>query len=213
MLERGPAASAVGLLLCGCVAACGGGGSQAASRSASSARATTAAGRTVAKSYRTGDGDVDDEHGKDLVENDDYPLTEYGHVAGAADRRKIVALVKSYYNHAAAGDGAATCKLLDSRLARDPGLTRTVPADRYSVPVHPHVFPGETCARVASKLFGHLHRRLTLEAATLQVTGVRVRGMHGTVMFGSTAKPEQWLPLTRAGRQWRFQALLAAVLP
>jgi hypothetical protein len=170
-----------------------------------------------AKSYRTGDNDVDDEHGEDPklsgALTDDYPLTLYGHAAGAVERRQIASVVQRYYAAAVAADGARACSLLYSRLARDPSLTRTVPEDRFSYPARVRVSPGESCARVLSRLFERNHQALLREAPTLQVTAVRVHGVHAVAVLGFKTAPEHWMAVIREGAVWKVHTLLGILLP
>lgn len=199
-------------------AGCGGTGSAARSSSGSAAvdssTAVAAAPAKPAKSYRTGDSDVDDENGKEgLGNHDDDPLTLYGHAAGPVDRRNITALLERYYAAAAADEGAKACSLLYSSLARDPRLTKTVPEDRFSFPLHVRVLPGESCSRVTSRLFRLRHRSLSLEAPTLQVINLRVDGAHGDAVLGFKTAPEQWIPIARQDGVWKVHALLALMLP
>lgn len=206
----------MGALLCAGALACGRTGKDGARIFDSSATRSTSTvqAESSAKSYRTGDNDVDDEYGEDdPASNDDYPLTEYGHQASAVERQKIASLLERYYEAAAAEDGAKACSLLYSRLARDPWLTKTVPEDRFSYPVRVRVFPGERCPQVTSALFKRRHRGLLQKALTLQVTAVRVSGSHGVAVLGFKTAPEHWMPVVREDGVWKTQALLALLLP
>jgi hypothetical protein len=159
---------------------------------------------------------VDDEHGMDNPDpkvNDDTPLTEYGHPASTVEKRNIAVLVKRYYEAAVAQDGVKACSLLYWRLARNPGLKRTVPEDQYTVPIRVRVSPGESCAHVTSLLFKLHHHGLMMETPTLQVTAVRVDGTHGVAMLGFNTASEQWIPVAREGAVWKIHALLATLLP
>jgi hypothetical protein len=209
-------AQAAGLLLCFCVVACGGAdkSTDSASRSSPKSAAAIATNKTSVGQYRKGDADVDDIEGEDNPKSDDdYPLTEYGHAAPVAEKRDIASLVKRYYSAAASEDGVAACRLLYSRLARHPGLKKTVPEDRYSRPVNFHVPPNESCAAVTSLLFELHHGSLVRDAPTLQVTGVRVDGAHGLALLGFKTAPEQWIPVAREGAVWKVHALIALLLP
>ncbi|HEY3885385.1 MAG TPA: hypothetical protein VGL62_09280, partial [Vicinamibacterales bacterium] len=200
------AASAVPCLF---LAACGSGGEAPASSSASAAST-----RATVESYRHGDADSDDEHGvDDRTANDDEPFITYGRAANAGERQNITALLKSYYDYAEAGNAVKACALVYSRLATDPALRKTVPEDRYSRPVRVHASPGESCARVASRLFKRRHLRLTLEAPTLRVLIIRVKGAHGLAIMGFRTEPEQWIPIAREGSVWKVHAFLAGLLP
>jgi hypothetical protein len=205
------ASASLGMLL----VACGGighGPGPAVTRLSSGA--AVSGGASATRGYRTGDGDDDDLNGKDRPGfHDDVPITEYGHAAGVSDREAVAALVKRYYSIAATGDGKAGCSLVYSRLAKNPGLTKTVPEDRYSEPVLPHVSRGESCAQVATKLFTQHRKTLPAEATTVRVTGVRVDGIHGVALLGFATAPERWLPIAREGRVWKLHALLAGEFP
>jgi hypothetical protein len=210
------------VLLCVGVAGCSDEGVAPALRSVVRSTASDAAmplrtGRTKSAPYRTGDNDVDDEYGRDPKLDgrvtDDYPLTEYGHVATVADEREIASLVQRYYAAAAAVDGRKACSLLYSRLARDPSSTKTVPEDRFSYPVHVHVSAGESCAKVTSRLFRSRHHSLEEEALTLRVTAVRTGGVHGVAVLGFKTVPEHWIPVLRDHGVWKIHTLLAMLLP
>jgi hypothetical protein len=211
---RGGLALAIGALICLCLSACGSAdhGVSSAPRPASGLATQTGAAAKSAKSYRTGDNDVDDENGEDRPD-DDYPLTKYGHAASAAEKRAITALLEHYYAAATAEDGAKACSLLYSSLARDPDLTKTVPADRFSYPIRVRISPGESCAHVLSALFKHRHPNLMLDAPTLQVTTVRVDGAHGMAVLGFRTAPEHWMPIARERGVWKAHALLGLLLP
>jgi hypothetical protein len=204
-----------GVLLCVGALACGKTGKDARTFDSSATGSTSAVqAESAVKSYRTGDSDVDDEYGKDdPANNDDYPLTEYGHPASAVERQEIASLLGRYYAAAAAEDGAKACSLLDSHLARDPRLTKTVPEDRFSYPVRVRISPGERCPQVTSTLFKRRHRGLLQKALTLQVTAVRVSGSHGVAVLGFKTAPEHWIPVVREDGVWKTQALLALLLP
>jgi hypothetical protein len=157
---------------------------------------------------------VDDLNGEDDPKsNDDLPITEYGRRASVVDKREITALLKRYYAIAAVGDGAAACSLIYSRLVEDPGFTRTVPEDRYSRTVSPRVWPGESCAQVASLLFRQRRKSLIAEVATLRVTSVRVHDGHGVALLGFRTTPRHWIPVVREGVAWKIHAFLGGELP
>jgi hypothetical protein len=210
---------AVSGLLCVCLTGC----AEIDNHASATLRSTTGAPNTTHETpafpsstdqYRRGDADVDDYHGIDGPgSEDDYPLTQYGHLASARDARKIATLVKHYYSFAVQRNGVMACSLLYDPLARDPALIKTVPEDRYSRPARPRVLPGETCAEVTSLLFNRRHETLTTNAATVEVTHVRVKGSHGVAVLSFKTAPEQWLPVVREGTVWKLHALLPVVLP
>jgi hypothetical protein len=164
--------------------------------------------------YVRGDADVDDVNGADPADsNDDYPLSAFGRRADAADRKEISSVVERYYAAAAAHDGRRACQMVTAHLRSHPGSTRTVPEDRFSVTPHPHVSPGESCARVASDLFTRNDVELHGRPKAVQVTVVRTHGSHGLAIMALRATPERWIPVVREHGVWRVAALLGGTVP
>jgi hypothetical protein len=190
------------------IGACGGAGKGSGSAprpSPSSAAVRTVSSATSPRGYLRIDGDADD--GPDHRDTDNYGLRHYGHVADAADRWAIAALVKRYYDAGAAGDGATACALIDSGLASSPSLGEKAEA---VYPPAPSVQPlrGWSCARIVSLLFEEDHRRLAADHASVVVTGVRVEGNKGLALLGFSTTPERWIPLRREHGGWKVEALL-----
>ena len=204
-------------LLCLCLAVYGCGALAKQNSSVTTSATTTTAG-VVSDGYRHGDEDTDDEYGKDhenseQIKTDDYPITEWGHVADYRETQQIAAVIKRYYVAAAHGHGRLACSLLYSPLKKDLTLTRTVPEDRYSRPASPRVLPGESCAQVTSRLFERRHRALAHEVASLRVIDVRVDHDHAAVVLGFATVGEEWIPVVREGARWKLHSLLAVLLP
>jgi hypothetical protein len=152
----------------------------------------------------------DDAH---IKNNDDSRMRKYGHAASAVDKWDITALVKSYYPLAASGNGVTACSLIHSALAKNPTITKVIPPDYLTPPPVPRVLLGESCAQATSLIFAHEHQLLAMKTATLQVTGVKVKGDNGVAMLGFRTTPERWIPVAREGHVWKIDALLDHELP
>jgi len=173
----------------GAVVACGGTGGRNGSSKARHAVSET--DRTASPAGRDNDGDGDGG-------GDDE---RWGHAAAAGDRRAVVALVKRYYAVAAAGNGSEACSLLYSLFAEE------VP-EVYGEPPGEPALRGKTCAIVTSKLFKQRRRRLSVQRASLEVVGVRVRGLRGLALLRFKGKPERDIPVHRERRMWKIDALI-----
>lgn len=204
-------------VVCLCVTACG--SANRRTRDAGTVTESIFPGSvtTVASPARPGSYVKDDndpiKDDPSVINNDDSRMREYGHPASAVDKQTITALVKGYYSLAAAGKGAATCSLIYSALVKKPTMTKVIPPDYFTPPPVPRVLSGESCAQAASLIFAHEHQLLTAKVATLQVTGVRVKGEHGVAMLGFRTTPERWMPVAHEGRVWKIDALLDHELP
>ncbi len=137
-------------------------------------------------------------------DSDDAPVRFYGHEADAADRQAITALLTRYYAVAARGDGAEACPMIDSLIAE------TIAEDYGELPA----LRGKTCTTVVSKLFAQHHQQLTVDSATLEVTGVRVEGGRALalVRFAKAPVPD-YIAVHREGSVWRIWELFAGQLP
>jgi hypothetical protein len=199
------------------LAACGHGRSytREGSRTLADAVREDGAGRKVtprswrAGSYVLGDGDYD---GDARNHYDDPGIRGYGHPLHGTGRRVVAALVKLYFAAAAAGDGARACSLLVTSVGRDVSLGEV--AERVYPPA-PSVPPlrGESCARIMSLVFHEAHQRLVASDATLRVTGVRTKDLHGLVLLGFQTSPERYIPVRREHGGWRIDALLDEEIP
>jgi hypothetical protein len=175
-----------------------------ASSGAAAARMPSSTTPVRSRPYVDGDGASDDSASNRHDEDDDAVLS-FGHAAGAADKQAVTALVKRYYAVAAAGDGATACSLI--RLA----AAKAVPQD-YGQPPGPPALRGKTCAVVMSKLLRQRHRELAVDIATLEVTGVRVRGSQAIALLSSSAMPIGDIYLQREGGAWKINELLGGGL-
>jgi hypothetical protein len=195
-------------------AACGGADKDvgSASRAASSTApasvpAVTASSVTSIQRSMTRDRDNDyDNKSKSRYDRDDNVVLHYGHVASAADKRVIAALVERYYAAAAAGDGAKACPLIFSLLAE------SVPED-YGQPPGPPSLRGKTCAVVMSKLFKQRHQELAVDAATFEVTGVRVDGKRGLALLSFGSVRDRNIPVHREFGVWKIGDLVDSGSP
>jgi len=145
--------------------------------------------------------DSNDPDGNDPYSVDDYVYLDYGEAASAPVKREVTKLVKRYYAAAAADDGTKACSLIVEHLAE------VVPGSYGHAPGPPYL-NSQTCALIA-RVFKRLHRELATEAATLQVTRVRVNGERGLVIlhFATISEPRQ-LAIRREGHTWKIWQLL-----
>jgi hypothetical protein len=134
-------------------------------------------------------------------------VLDFGHAASQTDRRTVMALIKRYYTAAAAGDGKAACSLIL------PSVARSVPEDYGHAPGPMYLRGGQTCPEVVSRMFAHLHRRLTADAATLQVTHVRLKTTGGYAVMRFGASGEHEIPIVRDGIAWYVSSLIDDPLP
>jgi hypothetical protein len=152
------------------------------------------------------DGDSDG-GGSGQYDGDDESVRDFGREAPPADRRAIVALVKSYYTAAVAGDGAKACSLFFSPLAR------TYPKDLAEGSTRPYLRGLTTCATVASKLFEQYHTQLSNDIATLKVADVRLAGKLGLAVLSFKGLPWRQVEVMREHRVWKMFSLLDSELP
>jgi hypothetical protein len=173
------------------------------------AKTTNPASRVSAKGYLRGDYDIDDNGGGS--DYDDY-VRGYGREATAGEKQIVARLVARYYAAAAAGNGAEACALLDARLARSADFAKVLPKE-YAPAGGSSVFEGKTCAEVASLLFEVDRPRLATEAASVQVTSLRVEGVHGIALLGFATTPERQIPVDREAGAWKIAGLLDTEVP
>ncbi len=151
------------------------------------------------------DGDTDNGSGS-YYDGDDSRARDFGHAADTAERTAITALVKRYYTAIAAQDGAAACPMVVSAEAS------SVP-ETLGRPGGPPNSRGKTCAVVMSKVFALFHKQLSVEAAELEVTGVRVKGNEGVVVLGFKSLPGRQIGVAREGGVWKVTSLVDSELP
>jgi hypothetical protein len=178
-VSRWAAGFLVGMLLLA-VDGCGGaprhGRTTPVPSSSTGTAATTQAPRPAKAPISRSDGDGDGDGGADDV--------HWGSAPSAAGRRAVTALAEAYYRAAGAENGAQACALLYSLFAEEV-------AETYGGPSAPAYLRGETCAVVLHRLFVHEHRKLVREAATLRVTGVRVKRLRGMALLHFGHAPEE----------------------
>lgn len=149
------------------------------------------------------DQDKDSTSG-DYYDGDDGEIRYHGHAASAADVRAITALVKRYYEAAAARDGATACALT-YYIA-----TETLP-EQYGQPPGPLWLRGaNTCPTLLTRVFKHFHRQLTVPVV---VTAVRVSGGRADALVGFRTLPAGFVEVRREGISWKIDGLLATALP
>jgi ketosteroid isomerase-like protein len=209
-MRRLPALLAAALLAAA-VVACGQvskvNGSSSLAASAGGSATPTPSSPAPSGGYLKVDGDQDDDdraHASRAV-NDDRELFEtYGNSAGAADKRAVSALVKSYFAAAAAGDAAKDCSLLQADLVANLAARGASSSQGKSSGQSARA----ACARSMSALLAQQHRRLADEVPTMLVTGVHVRGDVGLAVLGFRRMPEGEIVVEREGNAWKVDALL-----
>lgn len=159
---------------------------------------------TVAGHIR-GDDDID---GDARSQNDDVTSRSYGHAASDAVRSDVAALVKSYFVDAARKDGAKACALLSRRLAEKRDLAAEVPEYYLPEPGVPLTVHGKGCVQFMTRLFRQYHPRLSTDAASVIVVGMRVRAEHGLVLLAFRTTPERQIQVAYEGGVWKIDALL-----
>lgn len=204
----------IGLAL-GC-SACGTGGARRSTTPPVSGRSTHTA-PLVSVSFHPhsieGDNDRDGADGTQTTtsdgrrarfDRDDREIVGFGRSADSAQRRAITALFERYYRAIAADNGTAACSLLFSLLAE------SIPEVYGQEPGPVYLRGLKTCPAVVSLMLQHARGEL---ASEIEVTGVRVRGKRGYVLFGSADKPASALAVHREGGDWKVDEMLPTALP
>lgn len=119
------------------------------------------------------------------------------------EEQHIATVVERYYRAASVADGNSACSLMY------PILADSVPED-YGSGAGPAYLRANSCGAVMTKLFRYERSMLT---APLLIVLVRVEGLEGRVLIGSTAMSARFMRIEKAGRQWKIDSLLGAVLP
>jgi hypothetical protein len=150
--------------------------------------------------------DDDSEEDRGHQDSDDVGIVFLGHVANPNETAMVVALIKRYYEAAAAEDGHLGCSLLA------PAIAESVVED-YGRPPGPPALRGGTCAVVVSKVYRQRHRRLVAGTARLHVVQVRTSGSQGLALltFGSTFR--RYLPLRRHRGAWKVASFFDIEMP
>ncbi len=151
-----------------------------------------------------GDSDGPTPESYDFPDRDDRATFAYGHTASAAEARAIASVVRAYYAAAAAGNGAAGCKVL---LA---GFAGSLAEAYAEVSGPPYLRGARTCAAVMSALFRHFRPELE-EAIT--VVEVRVADGRAQVIVGSRRMRASSISLVRSDGAWRVNEIIGQALP
>jgi hypothetical protein len=214
------------VVLCLSATACGGTGNTGAHT-----RALAAAANTPVSSGRLmGDVDDDDEgtgnrtptgvtdkdadldndsptlESKAYHDADDRVIVTWGRAADKRDRLAVAAVIGAYYQAAVAGNASKACSLIYTLFAE------AIPED-YGQPPGPPSLRGSTCEAVLTKFFHQEHAKFASEAASLRVTGVRVKEKQGRALLGFTTAPAAYLDMQKERGNWRLVGLLGATLP
>jgi hypothetical protein len=149
-------------------------------------------------SIHRNDRDNDSDHN-----DDDEGTLGYGHLAGAADRQAIDALVRRYFTDAAAESGARACALLTPFVAE-----RVVEVNGHTATLR-----GKTCAIVMTKLFRQHHRDLVGKSANLQVMRIGVQSDKSLVALDFPEIPEvRQIAMRRYNGRWTVLQLLDGII-
>jgi hypothetical protein len=145
-----------------------------------------------------GDGNDRDDDGDH--NNDDAHVLLFGEAAGGTDRKESIALVKNYFAAAAAGDGAAGCRLL-------------VPFVAAALPEIAGHQPGAGCALTLSRQFARRHRLLVEKRATMRFLAVRVHGNRGLVVLAfPTVREVRQMVEWRVAGHWRLLHIFDGII-
>jgi hypothetical protein len=181
------------------------GGTQATTPSSttpSGSATTSSTTTTVSHPKDSNDGDSDSNNG-----DDDLEVLDYGHAANAANERTITALLKRYYAAAAAGDGATFCSQTFSLIAE-------AIVEDYGGATGPANLRGKTCAVVESKALKLEHQKMAADAATLEVTGVRINGQKGLALLRFGTRSEQrYIRVRLEFGVWKIYAMSDSAMP
>jgi ketosteroid isomerase-like protein len=148
---------------------------------------------------RDRDNDLDNRGGT-YFDVDDKISLDFGHPAGAADRRAITELVKRYYVLAAADDGAGACALLSAPIATS--IPQTIGTGG------PWYFRGRTCAEIMTKIFAKNVYQLAAYAASIRVVTVGVDHDEAVTVFAVKGHPGRGTRALREHGIWRMNALV-----
>jgi hypothetical protein len=130
-------------------------------------------------------------------------VSDFGHVADAADRRAVTALVGSYYAAAAAQQGERACGMLFFALAESV-------AEKYGRAPGPRYLNGAyTCQAVLSRVFEHFHAQLQRRPT---VALVRVNNNQARALLEWSTLPAGYVEAKREGATWKLDSLLAVAL-
>lgn len=183
------------------------GSSDTSVSSAAHVSGTSSATTTTATINDSVDGDNLSGVRSNYEDNDDLEVERYGRPARANETRAATAVARRFLAAAAAGDGPTACTLIVAKLT-------TKIAQGMGKPPSPAYLRGNTCAEVMSKLLGHFHHRLALEASGFEVTAVRISGKVAFVLLKFNKTPERrYIPLEREGHAWKVEGLLDSEFP
>jgi hypothetical protein len=160
-------------------------------------------GGTKADSDNDTDNDRKANAGKGYYDSDDSVIETFGHPASAADSGRLATLARRYFAAARAGDGPRACSMIA------PTFVKAIPEDFGKAP-GPVYLRGTRCAVIMSKLFKHVHDRLT---GAVQIVAMRVEGDSAHVQYGSTTMPAGYLILKLEHGVWGVNQLLGGPLP
>jgi hypothetical protein len=154
----------------------------------------------IAARERDGDGD-NDSLGMGPLDPDNDAVPTFGRTAGAPERQAIVSLFRRFYTAAAAGDGVRACSMIY-------WLAIETTVEEHSNGKGPPSLRGETCAQIATKLFGQHHRELEADRATLKVTIIQLHGKRGWAVLDFAPARERLGTVQREGSAWKLGSLL-----
>lgn len=161
----------------------------------------TAGAGGVRYSPADADYDEDDAHPPRHAGFDDRPLLRlYGAPAAPADRRRITALVTSYYAASIAGKAGQACAALSSNVLA--GLAAAGGGNNSSA-----------CATQMPKLLAEQHQRLVAEdPATMRVIAVYAKSDAAIALLRFRTAPESEIVLAREGTAWKVDALFGSYM-
>jgi hypothetical protein len=149
------------------------------------------------------EGDEDDEDSRSYYDGDDEAVRAWGQAPSPSETRRIAAVVKQYYEAAAAGDSAEACSRLYSLIAESA-------VEVYGEGTGPSYSRGHSCPTVMHKLLRHSLARLF---GPVTVVGVRVDGNRARAWLASSRRPAAYMPVRRERGVWKVGELTPTQLP
>jgi hypothetical protein len=121
--------------------------------------------------------------------------------APGAETTAVTGALQGYLAATAAGDWAAACSLLSSRL--DPGLRNYAALAKE---------PNPSCAQILGALLGKAPRDVLARQAKIDVAEVRIDGDRGFVVYATPESISVDMPMYLEGGAWKVGALEAYAL-
>jgi hypothetical protein len=129
-------------------------------------------------------------------------VQKFGTAASPADRAAVAATVEDFYTANADADGAKACATLTTRAQRSV-------IEEFG---HLKQVRGRGCGPAYTAQLGTVPAKLRQLNRGVVVTGVRVKGDRGYVMFKSVVLLPSELPIRRLAGAWKLDSIAASPL-